>query len=98
MTRHPTARAVAYADDGFIHDDLRNALLACADLKSAMKEDLDLDFQLHKCKVYIKGCSIEGARNKVKECIDNHAELHCLRDLLYESGNPAADPLSLIHI
>ena len=89
MTRHPTARAVAYADDGFIHDDLLNALLACADLKAAMKEDLDLDFQLHKCKVYIKGCSIEDARNKVKECIDNLAELHCLRDLLYESGGGA---------
>ena len=60
MTRHPTARAVAYADDGFIHDDLHNALLACADLKSAMKEDLDLDFQLHKCKVYIKGLPLRS--------------------------------------
>ena len=43
MARHPTARAAAFADDGYIHDDLLNALLACADLRSAMQEDLDLD-------------------------------------------------------
>ena len=95
MARHAKARAVAFADDGYIHDDLLNALMVLADLRSAMKEDLDLDFQLRKCKVYVKGCTLQEARDKVKEYIDNNAQLACLSDLLHESGNPAADPIQV---
>ncbi len=95
MERHPTARAVAFADDGFVHDDLLKALLACADIKTVTKEDSGLDLQLLKCTVYIKGHTIQEDRRKVRDCIESDEALHGLRNLLHESGNPADDPIQV---
>ena len=54
-----------------------------------------MDLQLRKCKIYMKGHTIEEARRKVRDCIESHEALHCLRDLLHESGNPADDPIQV---
>ena len=39
MQRHREARAVAFADDGYIDGELRECLLILAELKQAFKDD-----------------------------------------------------------
>ena len=62
MARHPNARALAFADDGFVRSSLLECLHILAELKHAFKEDLDLDICLPKCKIYIKGLRLKDAR------------------------------------
>ena len=48
MARFPDARAVAYADDGFVKDRLLSVLRILAELKFAFKQDLGMELTLHK--------------------------------------------------
>ena len=61
MGQYPSARAAAYADDGFVRDTLLTVLRILAALKHAFKEDLGMELTLPKCKVLIPGLSQEDA-------------------------------------
>ena len=61
MERYQHARALAFADDGYIHSELKDCLLILAELKHAFKEDCGLDLQLGKCKIFLKGMPIEDS-------------------------------------
>ena len=67
MARFSSARAAAYADDGFINANLLMALQILSALKHAFKEDLDMELTLHKCQVLIPALSQEDANAIHKE-------------------------------
>ena len=82
MTRHPNARTVAFADDGFVNDTLQSALHIWAELRHAFKEDDDVMMQLTKCTLLVQGvASLQEARQKVRECMDADPALHSLREI-----------------
>ena len=89
MDRHPRARALAFADDGFVRTDLFECLHILAELKRAFKEDLDLDICLPKCKIYIKGLGIEDAREEVRRLMDADPAIHGLKDILEIHDDPS---------
>ena len=69
--RSPQARAVAFADDGFVYDSLSSALHIWVQLSHDFKNDTDLAMQLDKCKLYVQGdLTREEARAKVLQIID----------------------------
>ena len=82
MARYEHARALAFADDGYIHSELKDCLLILAELKHAFKEDCGLDLQLGKCKIFLKGMPIEEARSLVRDTIDADHRLHTLSGML----------------
>ena len=55
MARHQRARALAFADDGFVRASVVECLHILAELQTAFKDDAKLDICLPKCKLYIKG-------------------------------------------
>ena len=94
MQRYNTARAVAFADDGYVYDDLQVTLRAFADLKKHFQEDLDLTLNVSKCKLYLKGLTIEEARTRVSDIIRTLG-LQGIDDILQQFDNPAADPIQV---
>ena len=48
LSKFPGARAVAYADDGYIKAKLSVALQVLAELKRIFKEDAGLELNIHK--------------------------------------------------
>ena len=89
MARHPNARALAFADDGFVRSSLLECLHILAELKSAFKEDLDLDICLPKCKIYIKGARLQDAQEEVRRFLEADPALHCLKEILEIHDDPA---------
>ena len=89
MQRHREARAVAFADDGYIDGELRECLLILAELKQAFKDDCGLDLQLSKCKLYIKGMTLTDARALVGNIIRQDQRLIDLVDMLHLHANQA---------
>ena len=83
MQRHRQARAVAFADDGYIDADLKEFLLLLAELKQAFKEECGLELQLSKCKLYIKGMSLADARQLVRDTIEQEPRLSAISDMLH---------------
>ena len=81
-SRYHHARALAFADDGYIHSKLRDCLLILAELKHAVKEDCGLDRTLGKCKIFRKGMPIEEAGSIVRDTIDADQRQHTLHDML----------------
>jgi len=61
MARHPRARALAFADDGFVRSSVVECLHILAELKSTFKDDAKLDICLPKCKLYIKSLTLAEA-------------------------------------
>jgi hypothetical protein len=94
MARSPQARAVAFADDGFVYvcvqyDSLSSALHIWVQLLHAFKNYADLAIQLDKCKLYVQGdLTREEARAKVLQIIDGDAALSSLRPLIAEVDGP----------
>ena len=86
MGQYPSARAAAYADDGFVHDTLVTVLRILAALKHAFKEDLDMELTLPKCKVLIPGLSQEDANDAIRSVISSHAELSSLQDMVSDEA------------
>jgi hypothetical protein len=79
MSRHPNARAVAFADDGFVYDTLLSTLLIWAELCHVFKEDAGLMMQITKWKLFVQGTvSFLEDRTMVRECIDIDPALHGL--------------------
>jgi hypothetical protein len=82
MSRHPNARAVAFADDGFVHDTLQSDLHIWAELCYVFKEDARLVMQITKCKLFVQGAaSLLDARTMVRECIDSDPALSSLLEI-----------------
>ena len=52
---HRQARAIAFADDGYIDSELKECLLILAGLTGPSRRIAVYDLQLGKCKLYIKG-------------------------------------------
>ena len=89
MARSPQARAVAFADDGFVYDSLTSTLHIWVQLSHAFKNDADLAMQLEKCKLYVQGnLTREEARAKVLQIIDGDDALSSLRSLIAEVDGP----------
>ena len=66
MARNPQARAVVFADDGFVYDSLTSVLHIWVQLSHAFKNDADLAMQLVKCRLLVQGnFTREEARAKV---------------------------------
>ena len=86
MRRYPSARAAAYADDGFIHDTLITVLRILAALKHAFKEDLEMELTLPTCKVLIPGLSQEDDHDAIRSVVSSHDELSSLRDMISEEA------------
>ena len=90
MGQYPSARAAAYADDGFMHDTLITVLRILAalrdSLKHAFKEDLKVKLTLPKFKVLIPGLSQEEANDAIRSVISSHAELSPLRDMVSDEA------------
>jgi len=82
MSRYQRARALAFADDGYIHSELKDCLLILAELKHAFKEDCGFDLKLGKCRIFLKGMPIEEARSIVRDTIDADQCQHTLHDML----------------
>ena len=61
LSKFPGARAVAYADDGYIKAKLSVALQFLAELKRIFKEDAGLELNIHKTSVLPKGVSQQAA-------------------------------------
>ena len=70
LKRHPKTQTVAYADDSYVHGQLRETLLAVADLKRNFENDAALQMQVFKFKIYIKNVSLEHAQHLVRTMID----------------------------
>ena len=86
MGQYPSARAAAYADDGFVRDTLLTVLRILAALKHAFKEDLGMELTLPKCKVLIPGLSQEAANDAIRSVISSHAELSSLQDMVSDEA------------
>ena len=86
MGQYPSARAAAYADDGFVRDTLLTVLRILAALKHAFKEDLGMELTLPKCKVLIPGLSQEDANDAIRSVISSHAELSSLQDMVSDEA------------
>jgi len=55
--KYPQARALAYADDGYIKSKMSVALQVLADLKHVLKEDSGLDLNVSKTSILAQGIS-----------------------------------------
>ena len=86
MGHYPSARAAAYADDGFVRDTLLTVLRILAALKHAFKEDLGMELTLPKCKVLLPGLSQEDANDAIRSVISSHAELSSLQDMVSDEA------------
>ena len=61
LAKHPQARAIAYADDGYITAGLSVALQVLAELKHVLKKDAGLELNVFKTSVLPKGITQQGA-------------------------------------
>ena len=86
MRRFPSARAAAYADDGFMHADLLTVLRLLSALQHAFKVDLGMELTLHKCKVLIPGLSQDAANHAIRSVISSYPELHSLSDMVNDTA------------
>jgi hypothetical protein len=83
MARHHRARALAFADDGFVRASVVECLQILAELQTAFKDDAKLDICLPKCKLYIKGLTLEEAQEEVLKAVEADPALHSLKDILH---------------
>ena len=91
MARYDRARALAFADDGFVRSSLLDCLHILAELKIAFKEDAGLDICLPKCKIYIKSLTLAEAREEVQGLMEADEALHSLKDILTVHDDPSQD-------
>ena len=92
MERYERARALAFADDGFVRSSLVDCLHILAVLKTAFKEDGGLYICLPKCKIYTKGLTLAKAREKVQRLMEADEALRSLKDILRDSSLSMTTP------
>ena len=73
------ARAVAYADDGYIKAKMSVALHVLAELKRVLKEDAGLELNVSKTSVLPKGVTQQAAFDAAHSIINNSPALTQLR-------------------
>ena len=78
----PGARAVAYADDGYIKAKLSVALQVLAELKRVLKEDAGLELNVAKTCVLPKGVSQQAAFDVAQNIIQATPTLFHLSGML----------------
>ncbi len=61
LKQHPLARALAYADDGYIHAKLSVGLKIYSELQHIFHEDAGLEFNQSKINILVKGVSADAA-------------------------------------
>ena len=89
LTKYPEARAVAFADDGYIKGMLSVALQVLAELKSVLKEDAGLELNVSKTSCLPKGVSQQAAFDAAHNIINaSPALLHLSGDVLLASFCP----------
>ena len=61
LAKFQEARAVAYADDGYINAKLSVALQVLAELKAVFKADAGLELNVSKTSILPKGVTVQAA-------------------------------------
>ena len=82
LMQHPRARAVAYADDGYIKAPLSVALHVLAALKDTFHDDAALDFNMFKTNILVKGISAQAAHAAAHRHIATHPALNTFSNSL----------------
>ena len=79
LEKFQEARAVAYADDGYVKGKLSVALQVLAELKRVLKEDAGLELNVSKTSVLPKGVTQQAAFDAAHSIINNSPALTQLR-------------------
>jgi len=69
LAKFPEARAIAYADDGYIKAKLSIALQVLAELKAVFKADAGLELNVSKTSILPKGVIAQAAFDMVRTII-----------------------------
>jgi hypothetical protein len=75
LTKYPQARALAYADDGYIKARMSVALQVLAELQYVLEEDAGLDLNISKTSVLPKGVTHQAAFDVAHSIINNSPAL-----------------------
>ena len=82
-------------DDSFAEDELPKLLRFMRDAMRAFEQDHKLVMSPSKCKLHMKGVSIDTAHDLVKQCIEADNDLECLRPFLVRHEDPAQDVIQV---
>ena len=82
-------------DDSFAEDELPKLLRFMRDAMRAFEQDHKLVMSPAKCKLHMKGVSIDTAHDLVKQCIEADNDLECLRPFLVRHEDPAQDVIQV---
>ena len=82
-------------DDSFAEDELSKLLRFMRDAMRAFEQDHKLVMSPAKCKLHMKGVSIDTAHDLVKQCIEADNDLECLRPFLVRHEDPAQDVIQV---
>ena len=96
LSKFPGARAVAYADDGYIKAKLSVALQVLAELKQIFKEDAGLELNIHKTSVLPKGVSQQAAFDVAQNIFQATPTLTHLSGMLL--SGPSVLQVSLVSV
>ena len=93
------ARAIAYADDGYIKRKLSVALQVLAELKSVLKEDAGLELNVSKTSILPKGTTQQAVFDVAHSFIaDSPALSHLSGDHRMSPVIPSALKVSLVSV
>jgi hypothetical protein len=89
LAKFPEARAIAYADDGYIKAKLSIALQVLAELKAVFKADAGLELNVSKTSILPKGTTAQAAFDMAQTIMQATASLaHLRNDFLVDSCCP----------
>jgi hypothetical protein len=89
LATFPEARAIAYADDGYIKAKLSIALQVLAELKAVFKADAGLELNVSKTSILPKGVTAQAAFDMVQTIMQATSSLaHLRNDFLVASFCP----------
>ena len=89
LAKFPEARAIAYADDGYIKAKLSIALQVLAELKAVFKADAGLELNVAKTSILPKGVTAQAAFDMAQTIMQATASLaHLRNDFLVDSFCP----------
>jgi hypothetical protein len=89
VAKFQEARAIAYADDGYIKAKLSIALQVLAELKAVFKEDAGLELNVSKTSILPKGTTAQAAFDMAQTIMEATPSLaHLCNDFLVDSFCP----------
>jgi hypothetical protein len=80
LAKFPEARAIAYADDGYMKAKLSIALQVLAELKDVFKADAGLKLNVSKTSILSKGVTAQAAFDIVQTIMQATSSLTHLRN------------------